>query len=371
MKPSPSALALWLALAPLALPAQDKENRMSEAIATVERALAGLPDRQLKDTPAPQLRNDAMRAAARLQWDGIALRVPELVDLATDASLPVLAAVSQTAQRGQAVPLGRHALVVTMGLDHFVRSAVPLFPAPAHKIPMPPRTEPPPRPDPPEPGETAAPRAQISGTKSFTTVDLRAANALPWAPGRYAVRVVVLDQASRTAQVRLAGGNAATPSDALPVLDTTPLKREAWAQRGRGEPNRLPNHLKLPNLSPSLGAPGVALGVPSKPQAAAGPVPVVGTVRLPVPGVAGSAAADNPLAAARGTLMLLRAGVQTPLLFDLELPLYPLPQAPGQAEGHFAVDLARLRGAPLAVADYQVWFMLAEHLAGPYRLQVQ
>lgn len=368
MKPSAAALALWLAVVPATGPAQDKENRMTEAIATVERALAGLPDRQLKDTPAPQLRNDAMRAAARLQWDGIALRVPEAVDLATDTTLPVLAAVSQTAQRGQAVPLGRHALVVTVGLDHFIRSAVPLYPPPAHKIPMPRRTEPALKPDPPEPGETPAPMAQVTGTKSFTTLDLRAADALPWAPGRYAVRVVVLDLASRTAQVRLAGGNAKMPADALPVLDTSALKRQALAQRGRGEPNRLPNHLKLPNLSPVLGAPGVALSVPGKPQAAAGPVPVVGTVRLPL--AVSADAGDTPVAAARGTLMLLRPGVLNPLLLDLELPLYPLPTAPGQAEGHFAVDLVRLRGSPLAPADYQVWFMLAEHLAGPYRLTV-
>jgi hypothetical protein len=362
-----TGLLQWTLAAALAMAAHVFAGQgtatMSDSTQATE-VLRGIDEGQLLGGSEGTLVADAYRLLAKVRWNGIALRVPSMVNLGSAQAVRIVVAVAQTAARQQEVVLGNNAVIITNGLDEFGRASTRLFPEPESKIPIPTR--------PPAPPPESSSTVKNVGSTSVQRVDLKAQGALPWRAGRYAVRVFAYDWVSEAAVVTLAGAAARGPASAPgagPVVDTRTNIVGSWT--GGVVSNTLPNFNKL-SVSPQLAADGVALQLFARPVAGAGPVPVVGSLRMSIPGWR-RPVGTGPIAIVHGFLVLARRGIVQPILVDIQVPLFHEGQsAPRDSfNGYFAFDLNRLRTERLPAGQYQVYLVVAEHTAGPYRLQVE
>jgi hypothetical protein len=312
----------------------------------VVEALARITDDALLGTPRDDLVERAYTALDRVSFDGIALRAPQRIDLRKSASAPVLLVAAQDAQRAGRVPLPANAFFLITHVGPGGQAVSPAFPEPAHKIPLPDQETPP-------PPSSPSPTARTTGVEFR---DLHAAKALPWEAGRYAVRVLAWDWTSNVVTITLAGDASTKPASIV-------------AASGPAEPGGLPSFLKVPE-SPALGAPGVALALPSTPVKAGTPVVARGGLRLAADSEWPKTADGTTVVPA--TVVLTRLGILTPILIDVRIPLPAgTDLSPGrEVEAYFSVDLAKSRTSPLPAVEYSVWLVSGEHLAGPVPLHL-
>jgi len=318
----PIALAvvgLWYTGACQAPAAETRKeaSKMQTTQQIIER-LGQIDDATLVGADEPQLLQQAYRTLVFTEWEGLVLRAPAAVDLGRDPGLPILAAWSHGANREREVVLGDNAVVVVNRVDGKGRWVTPLFPPSIVKIPTP---DPEPVPTPPADAATPA------GSMGVKRLDLKSEGGIPWQAGRYAVRVISFDWVSNTVPIVLTGP-AASPEPRAP---------------GPGE------------LS-------VELGPLASPVARGGPIPLRGSVRV----LAGPAALVN------GFLVLVRHGILSPTVLELEIPIHaPAGTPPGApVDAHFEYDLNSSAGGPLPASRWQIYAIVGEHIAGPVALNV-
>ena len=158
-----------------------KSRKTMETHQEIVAALAGITDEALLVSPTGEVVNKGYRALDRVRFEGLALRAPALVDMQQHAAVPLLFVVEQGAERPRQVPLPQNAFFLVTRVGPGDRWMTPAFPPPEGKIPMPPGSRPPPPPEPEDP---------TTHFKSIDRRNLRATGAVPWEPGRYAVRVI-------------------------------------------------------------------------------------------------------------------------------------------------------------------------------------
>jgi hypothetical protein len=281
--------------------------------------LGQIDDLTLAGADEPQLLEQAYRVLAFTEWEGLVLRAPAAVALGREPGLPILVAWQHNAIREREVVLGDNAVVISNRLDGKGQWVTPLFPPSTLKIPMPRPRRPPPRP--------SADAAEPVGSMGVKRLDLKSTGGIPWQAGRYAVRVVSFDWVSNTVPMVLTGPEASSPPPA-----------------------------------PGLGELGLELSPLASPVARGGPIPVRGSLRL----LAG------PAAGVSGYLVLVRRGVLSPMVLELEIPIRAPAGAPRGApvDAHFAYDLNSLAGGPLPASRWQVYAIVGRHTAGPVTLNL-
>lgn len=218
------------------------------------------------------------------------------------------------------------------------------------------------------------------------TLDLRARlEGLPWDAGTYTTWLVLFDRASNPVVTAV---KAEEPNDPEVRRFLEAHRRRAWAgpvSPPAGDP--LPCYRALPSSPPVPATPGVALAVERVVLAEAdAPVVLRGSFRLPVrPGevvrpLAAGEAPDEPAPrssvcpASSGrtpsavlaiTLLLVGDTRSAPRTLRLDVPTWDPVDAerPGEATGHFALDLRR--AAALDLQTHAVWAIAGGALHGP------
>ena len=328
-----------------------------QPIQQIMERLGRIDDAALAGAGEAQTVQQAYRELAFTEWEGLALRAPAAMDLGAGQGFPVLISWSHDAKREREVVLGDNAVVISNRLDGKGCWFTPLFPPRTHKVPQPGRRPPPvPTPD----------AATPAGSMGVRRLDLVAEGAIPRQAGRYAVRVISYDWISNAVTTVLSGG---PQSPAAPGPGSED-RLASWSVRGRGAPDALPSFVRGPR-TPSLSGPGIAVSLPPNAAVKGGPVPVYGAVRLPVAS-GWRAGGAGPTAVEDAYLVLVRRGFPSPLILDIEVPLWaPAGAAPGTlAEGCFAYDLAALAGGRLTASLWQVYAILGASIAGPSPLNV-
>lgn len=328
-------------------PLSSKERTVQTNQAAIE-ALSRIQDARLLTANAGDAEDEAYNALRRVSFDGIALRVPSAVPR-DRVDVPALVALSQSASRESQLPAGDNAVVVVNEVGGSKVWTAPLYrsnPAkiPDVQVPIPPT----------DPKTTAVPL----GSVQVKPLGLRAAGALPAEEGTYAVRVFIYDWRSNTATVRVGAGMTAATAAAQGQL----LARGATV--ARGTPDALPHFVRSSN-SPALEGDGVAAVFPQRPVAAGGALPVYGTVRS---ATANTGPAGNLAAVEAVHVLLVRPGVQTPIVVTLRVPLYLEGK---QAQGYFGYDLGRVARTPLPAGRYLAYVIAGTETAGPYALAIE
>ncbi|MCC6558885.1 MAG: hypothetical protein IT372_38645 [Polyangiaceae bacterium] len=318
-----------------------------QTLQEVVEALGRIPDEALLEGRAPDLAQRGYDALDDVEFEGLALRAPARVEMRKRTSVPALVATEQGAERTRQVPLAHNACFLVTRLGRGDRWASPAFPPPPGKRPGPPTKQ-------PSPARPVDPTMRVQGVELR---DLREIGALPWEPGRYAVRILAWDWQSNTVPIAL-DGDAAAPRPARVVA----------ASGAPGTPDSLPSFVRGPG-SPTLEGAGTALSLPSAPVQEGAPVVARGALRL-------EADAEWPRTAEGGAVIpahvvLARLGIVMPIVLDLYLPVSAAGNpAPGAAvEAYFSVDLDKLAPSPLPAADYQVYLIAGEHVSAPAALR--
>lgn len=278
--------------------------------------------------------SDLAWAARKVDVEGVWLKAPAEIDVAQRDSLPLLVFQKLSGARlEQVAPINNFTVVVTP-LDGGPVYSGPLFEKTRHvKKPASER----------EDDDEVKPK----WSTSVRRVDLRALLKLPWALGRYIVRVIALDRVSNPVIVKLKG---------QPQEEPAPLQ----------SPREPPDYRCTPQTPPQVGQ-GVALAVPTENPAGEPHLMLRGRVKMTlVPRPPGAAATLS------ASLLFARLDVPNPKRLDLQVPVSPEgPSTPGElGQGCFALDLKTAFPSPLAPGDYRIYLFAGEHLTGPHRLVI-
>ncbi len=317
------------------------------------QALGRIGDATLVGADEPKLLQEAYRALAFSEWEGLVLRAPASVDLDGAQGLPVLAAWRHGASREREVVLGDNALVIANlvgGKGHWV---TPLFPPQVLKVPKPGR-RPPPKTD-----GAATP----AGSMGVRRLELKSAGGVPWRAGRYALRIISYDWVSNTVATVLTG-----PQPPVPPGQSAEDRLATWSARGRGTPGVFPNFGREPR-TPTLSAAGIALSQPTAPIQRGGPIPVYGVVRLPV-GSGWQTGRQTPASVEDAFFVLVRRGILGATVLDIEVPIWVPAGTGALAEGCFAYDLRALAGERLQAGRWQIYAVAGDYTAGPVTLDL-
>lgn len=311
----------------------------------IER-LGRIDDATLVGADESELLQQAYRALAFTEWEGLVLRAPASVDLNRGHGLPILVAWQQSANREREVVLGDNAVVIAERLGGKGLWVTPLFPPSILKIP-----KPGPRPSP----KPSADAAEPAGSMGVRRLDLIAERGLPQQAGRYAVRVISFDWISNTVPVVVRGPEA--PAEPAAPAKTAAGRLASWGQRGP--------------RSPAAAGIGVALSPfpPAVPRR--GPIPAYGVLRVPA-SPAWLAAGEGPAAVLDGFLVLVRRGILGPVVLNIEIPIrVPPATTPGMpVDAWFAYDLSALAAERLPASLWQVYTIVGGYIAGPVALNV-
>jgi hypothetical protein len=317
-----------------------------QTIQQIIERLGRIDDATLVGAEEAELLQQTYRALVFTEWEGIVVRAPASVDLNRGQGLPILVAWRHGANREREVVLGDNAVVIAERLGGKGLWVTPLFPPAVLKNPMPD-----PEPAPPRPADAATP----AGSMGVQRLDLIAQRGLPRQAGRYAVRVISFDWISNTVPVVVRGPEA--PAEPAVPAKTAAGRMSLGGQRGP--------------RSPAVAGIGVALS-PFPPEVSRrGPMPAYGALRVPA-SPAWLAAGVGPAAVLDGFLVLVRRGILTPTVLDIEVPIrVPPGTMPGlPVDAWFAYDLNALAAERLPASLWQVYAIVGGYIAGPVALNV-
>lgn len=334
--------------------------------ADIITALKAIDDPQLLSATPESLTQKAYKTLEGRSFDGFVLRAPTRVDFTKNSSVPILFVFSQSGARAGEVILDRNAVFVSNRLEDGELWIEPVFPPPAHKIPMAPDRQP----DLPAglTRPTGSAPSMPSRTTSAECIDLQARGIIPSEIGHYALRLIAHDWQSNTVVIEIDG---ASDPVAKPTTHTTEARR--WAVEGPGQTDGLPSFV-LGQNTPELDGKEIALKVEVDLNPALR-VRAYGRVRRPyrpayqVPDVKVS---TKPDAVIPGLILLTRRDILNPIVHRVELPVYSgtSPKTGDLVEGYFAHDLNQLGTARLPSATYLAYFIVDEAIFGPVEFTV-
>ena len=307
------------------------------------------------------------------EFEGLIIRGPDDVNLATRDHVPLLFVAKQSFSRSQEVALADNAVILAVDSgsgEVWFGPAIDQF---EEKIPMP-----------SEGSMSIADQVRAEADEdelplSMTLVeriDLNALTGLPVEPGRIAMTMISFDWASNTVLSELTEPGVQTESrlsidDAMSIMESLPSGDDA--------DNQLPGYRRA-EYSPTLGAPGVALRVAERYEAGSG-VPVYGAVQVrlhpewvleEVGDDVGEVALDLlPDAVIPAAVVITRKDVLEPIVIDVRIPIFD-PAGPdiGQnVTGFFSLDLATK--TELAAGHYMAYLFSDRFAGGPYPINVE
>jgi hypothetical protein len=313
--------------------------------------------------------------ALSLNFKGLVLGVPRVVDLGSAQAVPALLLGARTAARSAEVDWQRNAIVVASDVDRGeVLAGEAFLPDPSKSPGADPRR------DQRKPARAApAPAdpvlAQLGHGDSAGTVwlDFRNLLKLPSESRRWALRVLYFDEVSNPALVEVKGKSGGP--GAMPADDAAKLVAR---MRSAGHRDGLPRYFRSPE-TPPLKSAGIAAALgPVAAKGGARQIPLHAAMRLEVSpqtlvqqATAAAASGQRPPAAVlRAMVLVLIKDRNIPVRIPLEIPVWSdRPLKPGDlAEAVFSIDLAEAMPKEAVAGTYQVYVLGGRYLSGPHAL---
>lgn len=306
----------------------------------------------------PDFWESPFRTLPDFAWDrigagvsGVVLGCPSRVDIGARRTLPMLAYYSASLRERARTPFDR-AVVVAVEQEHGVVLAAVVEPREA----------------PPEEGDPGEGR---SGSEHL--VDLRDRLALPWSPGTWRAQILLREQRSNAALVRLERGGHVYADEAVDRFRAAESAAARWAAltARSGDPVVTVGGAPAP-IAEDV---GFALEgdrvVARRPGAAAR---VVVSFRLPVtPSDIDRTSGQPPRAAPPIHLILIGSVEPSPIIVPVRAPTADISEqevGPAIASGRVEVDLLRVASLPSEGQTYVVWAVARGAISDPLPIAI-
>lgn len=221
-------------------------------------------------------------------------------------------------------------------------------------------------------GDAPSPDEQKIFTSQIRTLDARKLCNIPWQSGRVAITYVVYDWRAPTIITELIGSSP-VETEPIPAERAAAFRRSLFPEKL--EMGNFPAYVPSQN-HPEVSGSGIALRAPGTISANSKHIPVLGTVRIPIPAhtIVEAAGPDSPAALVPAEILVLQLDNPHRGIVPLTIPVYAEAgrklRAGDVAEAHFAIDISAQIQPALDPGEYLCYLVVQEHVSDPVRIAV-